>query len=66
VRAPWAILQAMLQGILQAAGPVGYYYNVTTAVRSQSRAAEPEPIAKPTLKTPPFQRVYVGMKSGSG
>jgi hypothetical protein len=25
VRAPWKILQGMLQGILQGAGPVGYY-----------------------------------------
>jgi hypothetical protein len=25
VRAPWSILQAMLQGILQGAGPVDYY-----------------------------------------
>jgi len=30
VRAPWAKLQAMLQGILQGAGPVGYYYKVLT------------------------------------
>ena len=28
--AAWAILQAMLQGILQAAGPIGYYYKVLT------------------------------------
>ena len=26
----WANLQAMLQGILQGAGPVGYYYKVLT------------------------------------
>jgi len=30
VLAAWAILQAMLQGILQAAGPIGYYYKVLT------------------------------------
>jgi len=30
VLAPWAKLQAMLQGILQEAGPVGYYYKVLT------------------------------------
>jgi hypothetical protein len=30
VRAPGAILQAMLQGILQGAGPVGCYYEVLT------------------------------------
>ena len=28
--APWAKLQAMLQGILQGAGPVGYCYKVLT------------------------------------
>jgi hypothetical protein len=28
--APWAELQAMLQGMLQAAGPVSYYYKVLT------------------------------------
>jgi len=27
---PWAKLQAMLQGTLQAAGPVGCYYKVLT------------------------------------
>jgi len=30
VLAPWAKLQAMLQGILQGAGPVGCYYKVLT------------------------------------
>jgi len=32
VRASWAVLQAMLQGILKAAGPVGYYSKVLKGV----------------------------------
>ena len=41
--APWAKLQAMLQGILQGAGPVGCYYKVLTGrvVKREFKACWP-------------------------
>jgi hypothetical protein len=43
VLAPWAKLQAMLQGILQGAGPVGCYYKVLTGrvVKREFKACWP-------------------------